>query len=102
MLVKRAKDRVDTEYVKSVVQLVSLSRASPATDGVLIISQWSKLGLERIDFGMGRPVHVGPICSDKYCYIAPVYNQTDAVKVFVAIPASSVDQYEHLLKCPRS
>ncbi|KAH7548342.1 hypothetical protein ACOSP7_032236 [Xanthoceras sorbifolium] len=101
MLVKRAKDRVDSEFVKSVVESVSESsttRACPDSVGVLILTQWSRLGLERVDLGMGRPVHVGPICCDRYCLFLPVSNQTDAVKVMVAVPTSSVVNYEHLVR----
>ncbi|KAJ8764153.1 hypothetical protein K2173_005066 [Erythroxylum novogranatense] len=98
LLIKNAKDRVNNDYVRSVVQSVSLSRASPDSVGVLIMSQWSRLGLEMVDFGMGRPVHVGPICCDRYCLIVPVHSQTDAVKVVVAVPASSVDKYECLVQ----
>jgi hypothetical protein len=102
MLIKRAKERVDNEYVRSVIELVSQARACPDSVGVLIMSQWSRLGLERVDFGMGKPVHVGPICSDRYCLILPVHNQQDAVKVMVAVPASGVDKYEFLVKSPYS
>ncbi|KAJ9160360.1 hypothetical protein P3X46_025768 [Hevea brasiliensis] len=101
-LIKRAKERVNNEYVRSVNESVSQKRASPDSVGVLITSQWSRLGLERVDFGMGMPVHVGPICSDKYCPILPVHNQTDAVKVMLAIPASGVDKYDYLVKSPYS
>lgn len=96
MLVKKAKERVDSEYVKSVIDSVSQTRACPDSVGVLIVSQWSRLGLERVDFGMGRPTQVGPICCDRYCLFLPVFNQTDAVKVMVAVPTSAVDKYEHL------
>ncbi|KAH8501363.1 hypothetical protein Peur_043060 [Populus x canadensis] len=102
MLIKRAKERVDNEYVRSVVESVSQSRACPDSVGVLIMSQWSRLGLERVDFGIGKPVHVGPICSDRYCLVLPVYNQPDAVEVTVAVPASVVDKFEYLVKSPCS
>lgn len=101
-LIKRAKERVDNEYVRSVIESVSRTRSGPDSVGVLIMSQWSRLGLEKVDFGMGRPVQVGPICSDKYCLILPVQNRTDAVKVMVAIPASGVDKYDYLVKSPYS
>lgn len=100
MLVKRAKERVDGEFVKSVVESVSQSRACPDSVGVLILSQWSRLGLEKVDLGlgMGKPVHVGPICCDRYCLLLPVFNQTDAVKAMVAVPTSAAQKYEHLLR----
>ncbi|KAL3521239.1 hypothetical protein ACH5RR_019388 [Cinchona calisaya] len=97
-LVKRAKERVDDGYVREVVDSVSSARACPDSVGVLILSQWSRLGLDRVDFGMGRPVQVGPVCSDRYCILSPVYDQRDAVKVNLAVPTSAVHQYVHLLK----
>ncbi|GLT92941.1 hypothetical protein SLE2022_107510 [Rubroshorea leprosula] len=98
MLVKRAKERVDSEYVKSVVESVSGGRASPDLVGVLIMSQWSRLGLEMVDFGMGRAVHVGPVCCDRYCLVLPGCNRAEAVKVMVAVPSNSVDKYEFLVR----
>ncbi|KAF8009722.1 hypothetical protein BT93_J0649 [Corymbia citriodora subsp. variegata] len=99
-LVKRAKDRVDDEYVRTVVETVSESRACPDSVGVLIVSQWSRLGLDRVDFGMGRPVGVGPVCCDRYCLLLPVHDRSDAVKSMVALPASAVERYESLVKSP--
>lgn len=113
-LVKRAKERVGEEYVRGVVESVSgESKAIPDSVGVLIVSQWSRLGLERVDFGMGRPVHVGPICSDRYCLFLPVDDDDDddddddggqgeSVKVMVAVPTSAVDKYELLVNSPYS
>ncbi|KAL3717970.1 hypothetical protein ACJRO7_003153 [Eucalyptus globulus] len=100
MLLKRAKDRVDDEYVRTVVETVSESTACPDSVGVLIVSQWSRLGLDRVDFGMGRPVGVGPVCCDRYCLLLPVHDRSDAVKVVVALPASAADRYECLVKSP--
>ncbi|KAI3793237.1 hypothetical protein L1987_35853 [Smallanthus sonchifolius] len=98
-LVKEAKDRVDDNYVKSVVNSVSLNGASCVPDpvGVLILSQWSRLGLERVDFGFGRPVQVGPVCTDRYCILLPVHDQNRSVKVMLAVPSLAVDKYLDLL-----
>ncbi|KAM5556720.1 alcohol acyltransferase 9 [Rosa sericea] len=113
-LVRRAKERVGEEYVRGVVESVSgETKASPDSVGVLIVSQWSRLGLERVDFGMGRPVHVGPICSDRYCLFLPVNDDNDddggknggqgeSVKVMVAVPTCAVDKYELLVNSPYS
>ncbi|KAK1365047.1 Taxadien-5-alpha-ol O-acetyltransferase [Heracleum sosnowskyi] len=97
-LVKQAKEKVGNEYVREVVDLVSHTRACPDSVGVLILSQWSKLGLDRVDFGMGRPVQVGPICTDRYCLLLPVADRKDAVKVMLAVPSYGVDKYKSLLR----
>ncbi|KAG8380870.1 hypothetical protein BUALT_Bualt06G0061600 [Buddleja alternifolia] len=97
-LVGKAKERVGDEYVKEVVELVSSTRASVDSVGVLIMTQWSRLGLQSVDFGMGRPIHVGPMCWDRYCMLSSVYNLTDAVKVDLAVPSSAVEEYLHFLR----
>ncbi|KAJ4892036.1 HXXXD-type acyl-transferase family protein [Raphanus sativus] len=102
MLVRQAKERVGDDHVRSVVEAVSKARACPDSVGVLILSQWSRLGLERLDFGFGKPVHVGSVCCDRYCLLLPVPEQSDAVKVMVAVPSSAVDSYENLLTCPNA
>ncbi|KAL1290242.1 hypothetical protein HN51_058672 [Arachis hypogaea] len=95
-LVKRAKERVDGEYVRRVSELVSEWRVSPDPVGVLIVSQWSRLGLERVEF-MGRPIHVGPICWDRYCLFLPVRDETESVRVAVAVPAAAFDSYHRFI-----
>ncbi|KAK4480693.1 hypothetical protein RD792_013774 [Penstemon davidsonii] len=97
MLVRNAKERVGDEYVREVVESVSSTHTSVDSVGVLIMTQWSRIGLQSVDFGMGRPVQVGPVCCDKYCLLLPVCDQTDAVKVNLAVPTSVVDQYLHFL-----
>ncbi|KAK8593196.1 hypothetical protein V6N13_043201 [Hibiscus sabdariffa] len=99
MQVKRAKEGVDSEFVESVAESVSQRGARPDSVGVLILSQWSRLGLEKVEVGgMGKPVHVGPICCDRYCLLLPVINQTDAVKAMVAVPSSAALRYQHLIR----
>ncbi|KAL1825225.1 hypothetical protein DCAR_0313359 [Daucus carota subsp. sativus] len=92
-LVRQAKEKVGNKYVRQVVELVSETRASPDSVGVLIMSQWSRLGLEKVDLGMGPPAQVGPICSDRYCLLVPVQNEMDGVKVMLAVPTYGVDKY---------
>ncbi|GAA0156826.1 acetyltransferase [Lithospermum erythrorhizon] len=99
-LVKRAKERVDDEHVREVIESVSSNQVCPDSVGVLIVSQWSWLGLDKVDFGMGNPTCVAPVCTDKYCIFSPVPNQLDAIKVNVAIPSCAVDQYLNHVRNP--
>ncbi|KAK8686383.1 hypothetical protein V6N13_125408 [Hibiscus sabdariffa] len=98
LLVKRAKERVDSEFVRLVVKSASRSRASPDSVGVLILSQWSRLGLENFYFGFAKSVHVGSVFCDRYCLLLPVFNQTVAVKAMVVVPTSAAQRYEHLVR----
>ena len=95
---KRAKERVDNVHVRRVVELVSKLRVSPNSVGVLILSQWSRLGLERVELRMGKPLHVGPICCDRYCLFLPVTGERPSVKVMVAVPTITIDNFHRFLR----
>ncbi|CAJ1971039.1 unnamed protein product [Sphenostylis stenocarpa] len=97
-LVKRAKERVGNEHVRGVMDWVWDRKGCPDPVGVLIVSQWSRLGLENIDVGMGKPSHVGPVCCDRYCLFLPVRDDSVSVKVMVALPVSAVDNYDLFMR----
>ncbi|MFS7949819.1 putative taxadien-5-alpha-ol O-acetyltransferase [Helianthus anomalus] len=101
-LIIEAKKQVDDNFVREVVDSVSLSstRASQVPDsvGVLILSQWSKLGLENVDFGLGRPVQVCPVCTDKYCILVPVQDHSRSIKSMLAVPTEAVGRYEQQIR----
>lgn len=97
-LVKRAKERVGNEHVRSVIEWVWEKKACPDPVGVLIVSQWSRLGLEKVDVGLGKALHVGPVCCDRYCLFLPVRDECMSVKVMVAVPTNAVDNYELFMR----
>ncbi|XP_051121182.1 alcohol acyltransferase 9 [Andrographis paniculata] len=104
-LVRRAKERVGDAYVREVVECVSSGGGAGIVDlvGALVLTQWTTLGLDTLDFGMGRPLHVGPLCYDRYCMLspAPATGRRRAVKVSLAVPATAVDDYLYFLRNPQ-
>ncbi|XP_028798282.1 taxadien-5-alpha-ol O-acetyltransferase-like [Neltuma alba] len=96
-LVRSAKERVDSEYVRKMIKWVSESRENPYSVGVLIVTQWAGLGAERVDFGLGRLIHVAPIYVGRYCSLSPAYGERDALRVMMAVPTSAVDQFQYFL-----
>ena len=57
----------------------------------------SKLGLEDLDFGGGKPLHMGPLTSDIYCLFLPVIGDIDAVTVLVSVPESVAAKFEYYM-----
>lgn len=96
-LVQEAKGRVTDEYVRSMVDHLEESRAWPDLTATLVISPWTRLGLEDVDFGQGTPVHMGPMSSEVYCLFLPVANEPDATSVLMSVPADAVDKFEYRL-----
>ncbi|XP_074274258.1 alcohol acyltransferase 9-like [Silene latifolia] len=96
-LIRKAKERVDDKYVREIIELVNGNKRSPDLVGVLILTQWTRLGLERADFGLGKLAHVVPICCGNYCLLLPVLNQKEEVRVMMGIPCTAVDNYHQQL-----
>ncbi|GJN06091.1 hypothetical protein PR202_ga23779 [Eleusine coracana subsp. coracana] len=96
-LVKEAKECVDDEYVRSMVDLLEERRgARPDLAASLVISAWTRLGLEDLDFGGARgPAHMGPLTSEIYCVFLPVVGDPDGVNVLVSVPQAVADKFHH-------
>ncbi|KAM3317890.1 hypothetical protein ACQJBY_035547 [Aegilops geniculata] len=60
-LVKKVKQEVDMEYIRSVANLMVLrGRPHFAVANAYLVSDVSKSGLRDLDFGWGKPVYAGP------------------------------------------
>ncbi|KAL6511795.1 hypothetical protein OROGR_021392 [Orobanche gracilis] len=93
-LVRHAKSTITDEWVRSVIDLLEDKTRTMDLSTTLVISQWCRLGLEELDFGEGKPMHMGPLTSDVYCLFLPVVGDVDAVRVLVSMPESAVGRFE--------
>lgn len=96
-LVQQAKSSLTDDYVRSIIDLLEDKTVKTDLSASLVISQWSKLGLEDVDFGEGKPLHMGPLTSDIYCLFLPVIGDFDAVRVLVSLPESVVNKFEYYM-----
>ncbi|KAL1312077.1 hypothetical protein HN51_038706 [Arachis hypogaea] len=83
------------EYIRSMIDFLEDKNVRTDLSASMVISQWSKLGLEDLDFGEGKPLHMGPLTSDVYCLFLPVVGDADAVRVLVSVPESMVESFRH-------
>lgn len=97
-IVKHAKASITDDYIHSMVDLLEDKTTTTDLTTALVISQWSKLGLEELDFGQGKPLHMGPLTSDIYCLFLPVVGDLDGVRVLVSMPESVVDKFEFYMQ----
>lgn len=97
-LVQQGKERLhDEQYVRSMIDLLEDKTVKTDLATSLVISQWSKLGLEEIDFGEGKTVHMGPLTSDIYCLFLPVVGDFNAIKVMVSVPQNAVQKFNYYM-----
>ncbi|XP_023900567.2 alcohol acyltransferase 9 [Quercus suber] len=97
-LVQQAKSTLNDEYIRSMIDLLEDKSVKTDLTTSLVISQWSKLGLEDLDFGEGKPLHMGSLTSDIYCLFLPVIGDFDAVRVLVSMPEGIVEKFEYFMK----
>lgn len=95
--VQAAKSALDDGYVRSMIDLLEDKTVKTDLSTSLVISQWAKLGLEDLDFGEGKPLHMGPVTSDIYCLFLPVIGDVNAVRVLVSVPESVVEKFEYYM-----
>lgn len=64
-MVRRGRERVTAEYIRSVIDWLEVYKGIPATGGGggFYVSAWWKLPFEEVDLGFGRPRHAGPVVS---------------------------------------
>lgn len=93
-LVQEAKASLDDDYIRSMIDLLEERRGKPDLSSTLVISPWSRLGLEDLDFGVGRPLHMGPLASEIYCLFLPVIGDWNAFTMLVSVPQSIADRFE--------
>ncbi|XP_004517139.2 alcohol acyltransferase 9-like [Cicer arietinum] len=96
-LVQKAKSTVnDEEYIRSTIDLLEDKMVKTDVSTTLVISQWSKLGLEMVDFGEGKSLHMGPLTSDVYCLFLPVIaGDANDVRVLLSVPDSMVQTFQY-------
>jgi len=95
-LVQDAKECVDDDYVRSMVDLLEERRgARPDLAASLVISAWTRLGLEDLDFGTGKAAHMGPLTSEIYCVFLPVMGDPQGVTVLLSVPQAAADKFQH-------
>lgn len=94
-LVQEAKERLNDDYVRSMIDLLDARKVKPELSSSLVISPWTKLGLEDLDFGEGRPLHMGPLASEIYCLFLPVIGDLQAFTVLMSIPQAVADRFQH-------
>ncbi|XP_022137525.1 omega-hydroxypalmitate O-feruloyl transferase [Momordica charantia] len=96
-LVQNAKSIIDDDYVKSMIVLLEDKNLLADLSVSFVISDWSKLGLQDLDFGVGKPLHMGPLASDVFCLFLSVIGDVKAVRVLVSVPENVVEKFEYYM-----
>ena len=102
-LVKKAKNQVDMDYMRSTADLIVLRRGQSArfTTGMYCLSDQTRARFDDLDFGWGKPVYVGPAeafaapsMSWLVSFLLPYKNTNgeDGIVVPMCLPGPAMDR----------
>ena len=94
-LVQQAKAGVNEEYVKSTIDVLKDKTLVPDGSLSLLVTQWTRLGLEDVDFGEGKPLYTSPTATQFYCLFLPVIGDPKAIRVLFSVPKQMVEKFQH-------
>ncbi|KAI3825593.1 hypothetical protein L1987_07085 [Smallanthus sonchifolius] len=96
-LVQEAKSSLTDNRISEIIALLEDKNVKTDLTTSLVISQWSRLGLESLDFGEGTPLHMGPLTSDIYCLFLPVVGDSNDIRVLLSLPKSVISKFEYYM-----
>lgn len=74
-LVRGVKGTVDEEYVRSLADLMEVEgRPAMELDRAYCISDLTRAGLDKVDFGWGEPVYAGPTMGGSFGFMSWTYH----------------------------
>ncbi|XP_024013427.1 fatty alcohol:caffeoyl-CoA acyltransferase [Eutrema salsugineum] len=99
-LVKRAVELVTDGYMRSAMDYVEVNRTRPSLTATLLITSWSKLTFDKLDFGWGEPVFSAPVGlpGREVILFLPGGDDMKSINVFLGLPASAMEVFEELMK----
>ncbi|KAJ4724407.1 Benzyl alcohol O-benzoyltransferase [Melia azedarach] len=102
-LVKKAKAKVNEEYIRSVADLMVIKGrlAKFPTKANFIISDLTKVGLREVDLGWGKPVHGGVASAISFISFFLRYIKEDGESgtlIPILLPPSNMERFEEEMK----
>ncbi|KAG2560976.1 hypothetical protein PVAP13_8KG115300 [Panicum virgatum] len=110
-LVRKAKNQVDMEYMRSTADVIALRRGQspPLTAGMYYLADETKARFHDLDFGWGKPVYAGPAEDVPFPSFPLLFsfllasknaNGEDAIVVPICLPGPAMDRLvEEMSNC---
>ena len=99
-LVQKAIRMIDDGYIRSTIDFFETTRARPSLDYTLLITTWSKLTLNSIDFGWGEPLCCGPVTlpEKEVSLFLSEGKGSKAISVLIGLPAVAMETFQDTME----
>ncbi|XP_027922855.1 omega-hydroxypalmitate O-feruloyl transferase-like [Vigna unguiculata] len=97
-MVKEGAERMNDEYVRSVIDRGELCDGFPRGD--VLVSSWQRLGFEKVEYPWGKPKYCCPVVHQRkeIIHLFPpfVAGGDDGINLIVALPPKKLEKFENL------
>ncbi|KAF7132850.1 hypothetical protein RHSIM_Rhsim09G0031600 [Rhododendron simsii] len=98
-LIREAIQTVTDRYMRSVIDYVEVKQPYLTMTSTLLITTWTRLSLDAMDFGWGKPFLVGPayVPGRELAIFCSNPKEKNVIDVLLSFPASSMMIFEELM-----
>lgn len=98
-LIREAIQTVTDRYMRSVIDYVEVKQPYLTMTSTLLITTWTRLSLDAMDFGWGKPFLVGPayVPGREVAIFCSNPKEKNVIDVLLSFPASSMMIFEELM-----
>lgn len=98
--VQEAIGMVTDEYMRSAIDYFEKTRARPSLTSTLLITSWSRLSFNSMDFGSGQAIYSGPVGlpEREVVLFLPHGPNPKSISVHLGLPRSAMDAFNQLVK----
>ncbi|KAL3634598.1 hypothetical protein CASFOL_021652 [Castilleja foliolosa] len=93
-MVRKGRERVTSEYIRSVIDWLEVYKGIPKTcDGTFYVSAWYKLPFDEVDVGFGCPKHAGPIVSGNDEFVLFLSGELGGINVWMGLEKRKMERF---------
>ncbi|GFP96627.1 omega-hydroxypalmitate o-feruloyl transferase [Phtheirospermum japonicum] len=93
-MVRKGRERVTSEYIRSVIDWLEVYKGIPKTcDGTFYVSAWYKLPFDEVDVGFGCPKHAGPIVSGNDEFVLFLSGGFGGINVWIGLEKEKMERF---------
>jgi len=98
-VIREAIHKVTDQYMRSVIDYVEVKQPYLSMASTLLVSTWTRLSLDNMDFGWGKPFLVGPayVPGRELALFSSRLTEKNKINVLLSFPASTMKIFEELM-----
>ncbi|MQM14917.1 hypothetical protein Taro_047849 [Colocasia esculenta] len=87
-------------YIRSAIDYFEVTRARPSLAGTLVVTTWTRLGFDMVDFGWGEAAQMGSaeLPLKEVALLLPNRDEGGGTVLVLGLPVSAMESFQELVK----